>query len=415
MSIDRATRVIAFITAIVLAMPALAQESYNFQSGPPPGDGFTWPAQILDEDCLFAFDFPYEGSSTIYSEINNPVMFSNSYVATGNASRIDGAALWGNPRSGAPFDTPTLYFTLEEFFFEGEKGELEEEVLEVSFDLAWATSAGSPASPPPIDSVLIVISDYNGNTEGISYNLTETFNHGIGGSGVGRQDRVTITTSGTLENIYEFDIFFDGLAPAGSIAEFAIDNMDILLEPGAPDPSEVFISTFDGLPSSDFSTNCLKGQGFFDSSRNVKNSGGTPTTFTITWTGSDPAIFDPNPAAGVNVPIAPGETVFSAASWRIDTDTALSGTYSGSFLLVNDNNPSDPDDTVTLISFELHAPPSSATTLRQSSIRLRPIRSRSVTLPMRLTQAQRALLSRSRGLASPTTVSPSVGSPSATR
>jgi len=352
----RALQPLALVILLAIAPASSGQENYTFQSG-NPGDGFTWPALITDTDCLFSFDSPYEGQTTFCNSINNPVMFGGNYVATGNASRIDGAALWGNPRPGS-FD-PDLYMDFDNFFFEGkEKGELEGLVMEVSFDLAWATSAGSPASPPPIDSVFIVISDYDGNVEGVSFPLNETFNHGIGGSGVGREGRVTITPFGDLENIYDIDIFFDDLAPAGSMAEFAIDNMEIRDEVGGEGPSEVFPVDFEGQPSNDSSTNCLKGAGNFGFSQNVKNGGIGATTFSITWTGSSPLINNPNAAAGLNVPIAAGETVFGAARWVVDTDTAPSGNYSGSFLVENDNNdPMDPDDTVTLISFELHDPP----------------------------------------------------------
>ena len=348
-------RALTIAFGLLAAAPfARAQENYTFQSGPPPDDGFFWPGSIFDGDCLYPFDGDYEGTTIFCNDINNPVMIGAPGQTTSNAASIAGDALWGNPRSGNPLGDPELFIDFCEFFDEGEDPIVE--VLAVSFDLAWATSNFFES----IDEVEISVDDYEGDSETFFVPLNQTFNYGaggVGGSGIGREGRVTLTPSGDIENIASITIFFNTIAPSGGVvAEFAIDNMSVSLDGSTASLSEVFPVNFNGAPSGDRETNSLKGRGIFRFFQGVKNEGSQATTYTITWTGSDPAIFDPDPAAGVNVPIGPGETENFAAEWNLDTDTALSGTYSGNFLVENDNNSSDPDDTVTYRSVELHDP-----------------------------------------------------------
>ena len=337
--------------------PARAQEFYNFTSGDSPGDGFTWPATVDHDDCFDLFEDG--GQSEFCNFTNNTVMIGipGPSTATANASRINGEALWGNPRTGFTF-LPDFFIAFDEFFFE-EDDELVEQVLFVSFDLAWATS-DSFAS---IRTATITVEDFDGDFIRFNAPLDELFSFGAGGSETGREGRVTIDQSlldpdDEIDNIYSIAIELNRIATSTMAdAEFAIDNMLVSPDGTNNGLSEILSVNSSGAVVGNYSSNVLKGQGIHSSFQGVKNVGTQPTTYTVTWTGSDPAIADPNPAAGVNVPIDPGEVVFPAAGWSIDTDTTLSGTFSGNFLIQNSDTTNDPDDTISLLAFRLHDPP----------------------------------------------------------
>jgi len=328
--------------------------SYTFTNSV---DGTNWPALLEDGDSASdGFD--------VLNESNNAVMFTDNYVAAGNASRIEGEALWGNPRIDSGMNDPYLDLGFESFFSEDEiDGEevLVDQVTSVSFDFAWATSAGNPVQPPPLEAVDIDVEDYEGNAISVSVDLNETFTHSLGGTGEGRQGRVVLAASDLgLDNIAWITIDFDPLfgGQLGAQTEFAIDNLTVDVNDGEtppPTPSNVypvFQGSDDGMVG--FYINALKRSGVFSSRNDVRNDGGTAATFTVTLQTSDPAIHQPTPV--VEMPIDPMGRVSDSVAWDADMDSMLSGTYTGSFLVVNNTNSEDPDNTVDF-TFELFDPP----------------------------------------------------------
>jgi hypothetical protein len=331
---------------------ATAQTSaFHTFTPPPEGSDIEWPASILDENTL-EYDPPaYIGFVRIFNQTNNPIFFDDNYVASGNSPLIDGNAMWGDARAGFPFDDPELFLDFNYFFaFDGETGDPIDEVLEVSFDFAWASSDSNAT----IDTLEIEVEDWWGNTETISVDLIDTFQHGLGGLGEGRTGRVTVIPE-NVDNIYliSFLNLRDG-GGGGQINEWAIDNLSV----GGAGPSggELALVDYEGQPVSDYGTNVLKNTGIFGFSENVFNGTPEATNFSVLWSSNKPAMYQPAPM--INVPIAPWATEFEAVRWEIDTNTALSGEYNGVFTVTNNNDPNDPDDTLTVNFMRVYDAPS---------------------------------------------------------
>jgi hypothetical protein len=89
----------------------------------------------------------------------------------------------------------------------------------------------------------------------------------------------------------------------------------------------------------------------------VRNNSGSPAVFTCIFTSPDPELYDPSVAQHTNQPIAEGVTYYPGSEWEINTDTALSGDYSGTFTIINNSDPTDPDNTFELVSMRLYDPP----------------------------------------------------------
>ena len=345
-----------FVVACALVAFSNAQEAYNY-TFTNSIDGTNWPNLLADGHSALE-DFE------VSNETNNAVMFTANYVAAGNASRIEDEALWGNPRYDSPMNSPSLLLDFFEFFLEDEPdGEpvLTEKVTSVSFDFAWANSAGSPSQPPPLGTLDIFVQNYDGDYISIDVDLEETFSHGLGGAGEGWQGRVVLSAADIgLDNIAVVQLDLSRLLASGSnvATEFAIDNLEVNVNGdngNPPTPSNVYPVSpggDDGLVG--YYTNALKTPGMFTSPNDVRNDGGTAATFTVTLTTSDPAIHQPTPV--VNEPIDPFGRVSGALAWEVNRGTTPSGTFTGSFLVVNNSNPQDPDETVDF-TFELYDPP----------------------------------------------------------
>jgi len=355
---NRNAPLLRFLVAFcaLLGMSLAGEETYSYTFANAT-DGTNWPNVLADGDSVSeGFD--------VYNEINNAVMFTANYVAAGNASLIDGEALWGNPRHDSQMNSPYVDFEFDDFFAEDEiDGEwtMVDQVTSVSFDFAWANSAGNPTQPPPLEAVDIEVTAYDGSTVSTAIQLAERFPHGLGGSGQGWQGRVVLAAADLgLENIEKVVVDLGRLLALGDgfTTEFAIDNLDVIVngeEGPPPSPSNVFpVSrrSDDGLTG--YYTNSLRIPGNFTSINDVRNDGETAATFTVTLTAGDPAFHQPEPV--VNEPIDPLGRVLGAVSWEVDREAIPSGTYTGHFLVVNDTNPEDPDNRVDF-TFELYDPP----------------------------------------------------------
>jgi hypothetical protein len=331
---------------------ASAQTSaFHTFTPPPAGTDIEWPASILDTDTLEYNPPDYFGFVRIVNQSNNPIFFDDNHVATGNSPLIDGNAMWGDARSGFPLGDPEVTLDFGDFFtFDEGSGDPIDAVMEVSFDFAWASS--SPGAT--LGTLEIEIEDYWGDTDTTYVNLTDTFPHGLGGLGQGRTGRVTLIPD-TVEHIYSIRILNlrDGGGGA-AINEYAIDNLSV--GGGVPPGGELGVVDYNGQPASDYGTNVLKNTGIFGFSENVLNGTPVPTNFSVLWSSNSPAMYQPGPM--VNVPIAPGATAFNAVAWEMNTNTALSGEYTGTFTVTNNTDPNDPDDTITVNFFRVYDAPS---------------------------------------------------------
>lgn len=346
-------------TALYLSNAVVAQQTaYHTFTPPPSGSDIVWPASIPDFGYLEPGDeispgVYYEGLIVIDNDINNTIFFDNHYLATGNAPNISGNAMWGNPRTGSPLEDPYLNLEFDDFFSQDENDNLVDKVTSISFDFAWAST--NPNAN--LGTLVIQVDDYaNWDYDFVYVNLDQNFTHSIGGNGQGWSGHVVLTVGDNvdLDNIGQIFIQnLDDSNPGGFVGEFAIDN--IRVNGVGNNLSEVYPVDSNGPSSSAYSTNSLKNQGIFSIADNVFNGGGDSTTFTVLWSGSDPLIYQPQ--AYVGHPIAVGETVHGAVTWAINTDTAPSGTYSGEFTIKNDENPTDPDDTIELLEYKLYDPP----------------------------------------------------------
>ena len=336
---------------LAVADIATAQNSaYHTFTPPPVGSDIQWPASILDGQTLANNPPAYSGLVQIENQTNNPIFFDDNYLGTGNSPMIDGNAMWGNARTGVPLGDPELFLDFSDFFLFDENSDPIDEVLEVSFDFAWASSSPSAT----LNSLEIEIEDWWGNTDTVYVNLADTFTHSLGGSGQGRTGRVNLV-SGTLDHLYSIRILNLRDGGGGShVNEYAIDNLSV--GGAAPPEGELDVVEFDGQPASNYGTNVLKNTGPFGISKSIFNGTSTATNFSVLWSSSSPAMYQPVPR--INVPIAPGATSFNAVAWEVNTNTALSGEYNGTFTITNNTNPNDPDDTLTVTFFRLYDAPS---------------------------------------------------------
>lgn len=315
----------------------------------PFGTDIDWPGQIPDTQTLDPVS-EYDGLIRIENQTNNPILFNAGYVATGNSPLITGDAMWGNPRTGFPLSDPELLLQFDYFFsYDDETGDLVDEVTEVSFDFAWASSEFGAS----LDILEIEISDDWGNTEYAYIALTDTFTHGIGGDGEGYTGRVVVTPN-EVDNIYSIRILNlrDGDS-GGFINEYAIDNLSV--GGAGPPGGELGPVDFDGQPATDYGSNVLKNTGIFGIGDNVFNGSSSPVTFSVLWQSNSPAMYQPDPM--VNVPLGPGQTSYNAARWELDSDTALSGEYNGVFTIINHTDSNDPDDIITVFWFRVYDEP----------------------------------------------------------
>lgn len=319
--------VCAAAVSLGVAMPASAQ-SYDFsesfwgmQSPLESGESYEVP-ELFDPDWFLGND----------TDENLDVDMGYASLGLGNASRLDGNALYGRilPEESLGF----VNFSLDGLATGGAQS--------LSFDLAWTAQESS---------VDYFASDSQGSDEngGIA-SLFETFP--LPGGGTGHEGRVTIDAAALgLADMGEVLLeIFDGVTPPAGETDvaFAIDNLELYQGPGDPLDSDL------RLPST-IHTNSIRKAGSVNSNIEVDNIGGGDTTYSVAISGdlSDPTFpFEPG---DTNVPIAIGETKDPGAWYSYDRDQP-SGPYSGQITITNDLNPSDTDDTVVDFTYDIIDP-----------------------------------------------------------
>ncbi len=330
----RATMAIGMLAWVVIALPAAAQVSYTFTSG-PGGDGFSWPASptgLLDSEIFTTPD-----DVDFYNGIGNNLFFDAQFQVAGNAPGITNDAMWGNPTS---FGNGTIDI---ELFFSGTQ--------DISFNFAWSVG-GAPGNTP--EDVFIYVYDSEGREMEVPWLLSENFT-GFGGF-EGYSDRISLNTANLFDefefvdggpfidivyvSIYVGDIDTDGDPPS----EFAIDNFDL---DGEDTGGEVFPSINGGTIDATGITlgrTSLRGIGNFNAGLEVTNGSNNDTTYSTQLL----------PGGGLsdggqvnNAPILTGQTLFTPNLVTLDRSLP-SATYDGDLRVINNGNGSDPDNDVTI-------------------------------------------------------------------
>ncbi len=332
-----------FVVAGVTTASSAQSIFYEFTSG-PTGDGFSWPASptgLLDADSFFTPD-----GVDVYNETGNSVFFDQQYQVVGNGTRINGDALWGNPT-----DLGAGYIG---FDFTGLTGT---GVQQIDFDFAWS-EAGVPAVT---DSIEVYLYDSDGRSSFDFLSLNDTF-VGLGGS-TGYEDHITLDASNYTDDDFNVDggpfldisyieIYISEITFGGNNSEFAIDN---LATDGAGGGGELYPSVNGGafdVTGSSLGSNVLRGIGTYTQGVEVTNDSGVTTTFSTSLVpGGD--LTDNGQVSGQL--IADGVSTFNPDLVSLDRSLP-SGTYESDIVVINDGDPSDPDNTVTISIDLLEAP-----------------------------------------------------------
>ncbi len=338
---------LVFFIAYSLSSAAQAQTIfYEFSSG---ADGFSWPASptgLLNFDSFFTPD-----NVDIFNDTGGTVFFDSQYQSLGNGSRINGDALWGNPLDNG--FGGIVGFDLSSF----NPGD----VTEVAFDFAWS-EAGVPAAP---DFLSIYFEDSDGRASFSSHQLPDTFT-GLGGS-TGFEGFMQFDTGflvddefnvdgGSFVDIAYMEILVEDIFLNGNNSEFAIDNFGTNGQGGGNGGGgELFASVNNGAINVNGSTNSssvLRGVGLHSRGVEVTNGSGVNTTFsTALVPGGD--LTDAGQVSGQ--PINDGQTTFNPGLATLDRSLPT-GTYESDIQVINDGDPTDPVDTVTL-RVRLHEAP----------------------------------------------------------
>ncbi len=340
---DRRITVAALIT-LLLAAVAAAQPDYSFTSGNPFGDGFQWPASptgLLDQDGFFTPDGIW-----FYNYIGNNLLFDSQYQVIGNAPGFFDDAMWGNPLDDG-------YGTVDIDLYGYGPPQI------VAFDFAWSV-AGSPFATP--DSVDVYLEDSEGRYTIESRYLNETFT-GLDGFD-GYADRLTFDASSLIDNYEGVDggpfvdiafmyVYVDAIATGDSSSEFGIDNFAI---DGSTMGGELFPSVNGGtidVTGSTISRSILRGTGIETIGLEVTNGTASDTTYS---TQILPGAQLTDAGQANNEPILAGETIYKSPLASVD-QSLPSGEYDATIRLINDGDPFDPDNDVTL-RLRLFDPPS---------------------------------------------------------
>ncbi|GJM23600.1 MAG: hypothetical protein DHS20C16_00150 [Phycisphaerae bacterium] len=332
--IRRACITLGALAGIAVALPASAQTSYTFTSG-PTGDGFNWPASPTG--LLDGTSFATPENLHFHNDIGNNLFFDDQYQVAGNASGISSDAMWGNPTSsgsgGIDFD----------FFFSGTQ--------EIAFDFAWS-AGGGPGNTP--DELFIYVEDIEGRAMEVFWSLSESF-PGFGGFD-GFADRITLNTIDLFDDYFNVDggpfidivyvsIYVGDIDLGGPSSEFAIDNLD--LDGGNGGGGEVFPSINGGTIDATgvtLSSTSLRGVGTTTRGIEVTNSSTSNTTYSTQLL----------PGGGLsdggqvnNAPILAGQTLFAPNIVTLDRSLP-SATYESDIRVINNGNASDPDNDTTI-------------------------------------------------------------------
>ena len=338
---SRCAWTVSLLSVLVLASPLLAQVSYTFSSG-FNGDGFDWPASPTGLLSADAFYTP-EGIEFINYTGNN-VFFDSQYQVIGNAPGFSGDALWGNPLD--------LGYGAIDISFYGYGP-----VQRIAFDFAWSV-AGSPWGTP--DSVYVHFQDSEGHSTTLLYFLPDTFTGFDGGSaGHLAFSAVDLTDDYTGEPFVDIQWMSVDLWPVitdGPSSEYGIDNF--VVDGHEAGSGELYPSVYTGSGLANVSGGTLghsflRGSGTAFVGIQVTNGTENDTTFsTILEPGGD--LDDAGQIS--HSFIAADQTLYTPSVVSIDR-AKPSGTYESQITVVNDLNPFDPDDTVTLAIY-LFDPPS---------------------------------------------------------
>jgi hypothetical protein len=321
-----------------LAATAAAEPSYTFTSG-PTGDGFNWPASptgLLNNGFFITPDDVEFSNFT-----GNNVFFDDNYQVAGNAPSFSGEALWGNPDDSS--------------------GELDISMdpgaQTVAFHFAWSV-AGSPTATPT--EVFIYLEDSDGRATEVAWDLDTTF-PGLGGfngrtdlihfDAAGLQDEYENVDGGPFVDIAYISIFVGDIVNGGPASEFGIDNLEIDPE----DDSELYPSVNNGTVNVSGATlghYILRGTGTYATGIEVTNAGVSATTYSTQLL---PGATVTNNGQVTNAPISGGQTLMTPNLVAVNRALA-SGSYMGTIRLINTGNPSDPNDTVTLLLRLLEPP-----------------------------------------------------------
>ena len=325
------------VTCAALLLPsvtATAQPNYTFTSG-PTGDGFNWPASptgLLDD-----FSFTTPDGVEFYNATGNNVFFDAQYQVVGNAPGIAGDALWGNPLD--------LGYGALEFYLYGYG-----DAQTVAFDLAWSVG-GFPGATPT--DAYVYLEDSEGRATEVTISLSNTFT-GLGGFD-GYSDHVTFDATVLYDDFFSIDggPFLDisylsldvGEIIGGQPSEFGIDNFG--LDGSSGGGGEVFPSVNGGTIDVTGATLVgfvLRGAGVTGRGFEVTNSTSSNTTYsTQLLPGGD--LDDAGQVNGAS--INAGQTVYTGSIVSLDRSLA-SGEYSSRINVVNDLDPTDPNNAITL-------------------------------------------------------------------
>ncbi|MEM7627547.1 MAG: hypothetical protein AAF333_18275 [Planctomycetota bacterium] len=324
--------VVLWVGLAVAAPTGYGQVNYTFTAA---NDGFSWPASPTG--TLNGFDFTTPDDIVIFNEAGNNLFYDAMYQVTGNATRINGDALWANP-----LDFGSGYVG---FDFSGTATS----VTQVQFDFAWS-EAGVPAVSDFLD---VVAFDSDGRQTFASFNLTDTFT-GFGG-GDGYEGTISLDAASLIDDEEGFDggAFVDidyievqlgEIIFGGNSSEFAIDNFSTNGAGGGdPANSDVIpVSSFNGNQFFGASTNRVKGSFDVQVSIDAENQGTGGTQYSVTVEpGSDPEFVATGLPSGKPIAAETVDMLLPLAT--LDADT-LSGEYEIQLRFSNDLNGAGPPD-----------------------------------------------------------------------
>ncbi len=330
------------LPVLFLAPLAMAQVSYTFTSG-PFGDGFNWPAENTGIDDFDSFYTP-DGVS-FHNFIGNRLFFDDHYQVASNASGITDEAVWGNPKDGG--------WGTVDILFDGYIPQI------VEFDFAWAVP-GAPGATP--EEVYLYIEDSEGRATDVGWFLDETF-PGFGGVD-GQAGRITLSTWDLYDDYFNVDgeqfidisyiyIYVDEIATFGGTTEFAIDNLDL---DGGILTGEVYPSVNNGafdVTGSTITATALRGIGTYGIGVEVTNGTNSDTNYSTQMLPGG-TLTDGGQVSGDF--IASGQTIYNPDLAIVNRSWA-SDLYHSDIRVINDNEPGDPDNDVTL-AIRLLDPPS---------------------------------------------------------
>lgn len=336
-------RLAILAVGVLLATTAQAQVGYTFTSG-AFGDGFDWPASptgLLPSDFFTTLD-----GIDFYNEIGNNLFFDDNYQVAGNAPGITGDAMWGNP-----LEVGGGYVDITVFGFSAYK---------VVFNVAWSV-AGPPGTTS--DTIFIYLEDSDGRATEAIIALGDTF-PGFGGveaySGLieldinDLVDEFESVDGGQFVDIFYISLDFTDIATLGGTSEFAIDFLglnDFVFEPSN---REVFPSVNGGaidVTNSTLGNSVLRGIGTFSDGLEVTNGTLVNTNYSTRFVGG--TLTDLGQVSGA--PINAGQTLFAPDLVSIDRSLP-SAAYEGDLLVINDNDPNDPDNPVSILVRLFEAP-----------------------------------------------------------